>query len=46
MNESQNIDVEKDLMQQTLEIMQKTFTEKDNIERNKAELKLKQLGRY
>jgi hypothetical protein len=46
MNESQKINEEKDLMQQTLEIMQKTFTEKDNVERNKAEMKLKQLGRY
>jgi hypothetical protein len=45
MNESQNLSEGKDLMQETLEILQKTFSEKDNIERNKAEMKLKHLGK-
>ena len=45
MNDSQNIIQGKSLIQETIECLNKTFSEKDNVERNKAELKLKQLGK-
>ncbi len=47
MNESQNLTTTdgSNLIQVTLECLQKTFTEKDNVERNKAEIKLKHLGK-
>jgi hypothetical protein len=47
MNVSQNLGIEVDnnLINETLECLSKTFQEKNNEERMKAEKRLKQLGK-